>query len=143
MTGELTLGALSRISLAHGKKIATVAAPIGSEIRKWRESVRNAMVELDLIRITIGIGFADTLGDHARIAVGVTCVLAVFALHARAVFEKLTAVCATHDVEELLGNESVTISFLNILLLLTNGAFPPQSEIEICLAFILLDEAEA
>lgn len=60
-----------------------MAAPIGSNIGESLEAMGDAMVDLLLVRVRLGIRLADTFCDNAWVAFGVASVLAVFALHAR------------------------------------------------------------
>lgn len=60
------------------------------------------MVQLLFIRIRLGIGLADALCDNFRIALLVTGVFAVLALHPRRVLEELSTQSTSHNVVELL-----------------------------------------
>ncbi len=66
-----------------------MATPICTHIRELLEAMRNAMVDLLFVWIGFCVGLAYTLRDNAGIAFCVTSVLAILALHARRIFEKV------------------------------------------------------
>lgn len=102
----------------------------------------NAVVDLLLVRIGLGVGLADALRDDARVALGVAGVLAVLALHAGRVREELSAQGAAHDVVELLGDELVAVHLVDLLLALPDGALAVESDIERPTIRRLLREAD-
>ena len=81
------------------------------------------MVELLFIGICFRVGFADAFGHYLGIAAFVTCVFAIFALHASRVLEQLTAKGATNDAVKLLSDEFMAILLGNLFLALSNGSF--------------------
>lgn len=85
------------------------------------------MVDLLFVGICFGIAFADALGHHASIALGVAGVLAVIALHAGRVFEKISAQRTAHDVVELALHKLVAVHFVDFLLALTNSALAAKT----------------
>ncbi len=88
------------------------------------------MVELLFIGIGFGIRFADTFGDNFSVALLVTRVFAVLALHTRRVFKKIPAQGAPHDVVELLKDKFVAVKLMNIFLALPDGSFTIESNIK-------------
>ena len=50
-----------------------MAAPVGTHVGEGLETMRNAVVDLLLVRIRFGIGLANALCDDARVALLVTC----------------------------------------------------------------------
>jgi len=81
------------------------------------------MIDLCFVGIVLCIGFGDALRDHKWIALLMTKVMAIRALHTSRVFEKLSAKCASHNVVELLGDELVTVKLVYFLLALSDGTF--------------------
>lgn len=80
-----------------------MATPICTHIGEFLEAMRNAVVDLLLIRIRFCIRLAYALGDNTGIALCVASILAILALHAcRIIFKKVSAQRATHDVVKLL-----------------------------------------
>ena len=69
----------------------------------------NSMIDLLLIGIRFSIRLANTFGHDLWIALLMASILAIFALHAGGVLEKISAQSTTHDVVELLYNEFVAI----------------------------------
>jgi len=107
-----------------------VAAPVGSKVREWDETVRDLVVDLLVVGVNhLRVALADTLGDHARITLGVASVLAFLALHAGRVLEELGAESAAHNVVELLLNELVAVHLVNLLLALTDSTLTPETSI--------------
>lgn len=51
----------------------------------------DAVIDLFLVRISLGITLADTLGNNAGVALGVASVLAILALHTSGVLEEIAA----------------------------------------------------
>ena len=68
-----------------------MTAPVCRVIDESREPVRDAMVDLLLLGISLCVRFTDTLGDDARVAFVVAGVLAVLALHTRAALQEFGA----------------------------------------------------
>ena len=68
-----------------------MTAPVGRVVAESREPVRDAMVDLLLLGISLCVRFTDTLGDDARVAFVVAGVLAVLALHTRATLQEFGA----------------------------------------------------
>lgn len=54
-----------------------MAAPVCTHVREVLEAMGNPVVELRFVRIGLGVGLRDTLGDHFRIALLVAGVVAV------------------------------------------------------------------
>lgn len=65
------------------------------------------------------------------------CVFTIFALHTSRVLQEVAAQSAAHDIVELLEHELVTVEFMNLLFLLTNGAFAIKPEIKRPLVLIM------
>lgn len=107
-----------------------MATPIGGKVGKPFEAMRNAVVDLLFVGVGFVVGLADTLGDNLRVALFVTCVLAVGTLHTRSILEKFSTQRTAHDVVELLGDELVALLLVNLLLLLTNGTLTVETNIE-------------
>lgn len=107
-----------------------MTTPIGRHIRVGLESVRDAMVDLLLVRVRLGIALADAFRDHTRIALGMASVLAVLTLHTGRIFEEVSAKGTTHDVVELVLHELVAVHLMNLLLSLTNGTLSAEAEID-------------
>ena len=107
-----------------------MATPIRAYIGERLEAMRYSMVELLLVGVRLSIRLADAFGHHFRIAALVTCVFAIFALHACRILHKLTTKGATHDTVKLLGDEFMAILLSNFLFALSNGAFTIETQIE-------------
>ena len=97
------------------------------------------MIELGFIWICFCIGLCDTLGDNLGVALFVTRVFAVRALHAGSTFEELSAQCAAHDIVELLLNELVSVLFNNIFLALTDSTLAAKTDVKRSSVLGLLD----
>lgn len=139
---KLALGAFPRLALAKREHISTMAAPIRTHIGERIEAMGNAMVDLFLVRVCLCVRLADTLRHNLRVAFLMAGVLAVCTLHARSVFEEVTAEGAAHDVVECLHGELVAILFNDIFLLLTNGTLSVETDVERPSVLDLLDKAE-
>lgn len=111
---------LPRLLATKRQHVATVAAPFGRDVAEGLETMRNAMVQLGLLRVALGVGFADALGDDLGVAFLVAHVLAVGALHA--VLAKLATKGTAHDVVKALKHELVAKQLVNVLLSLADGA---------------------
>jgi hypothetical protein len=107
-----------------------VATPVGGKIGEAFEAMRNTVVDLLFVGVGFVVGLANTLGDNLRVALFVTCVLAVGTLHTRSILEKFSTQRTAHDVVELLGDELVTLLLVDLLLLLTNGTLTVETNIE-------------
>lgn len=142
VTSKLALCASSGLAPTQREHVTTVATPVGTHVVESIEAVRNAVVDLLLVGIGLGVRFADTLGDDLGKAVLVASVLAVRALHAGGVLEEIATVCAAHDVVEGLHGELVAVLLDDILLLLTNGAFTSKTDVEFALRVSLPREAD-
>jgi hypothetical protein len=118
-----------------------VTAPIGRDVVEGLEPVRNAVVDLLFVRIGFRIALADTLGDDASITLGVTGILAVFALHTGRILEEISAKRTAHDVVELVLNKLVAVHLVDLFLALSNSALSSQTKIHLPLS-VFLDEAE-
>jgi hypothetical protein len=103
--------------------------------------VRDAVVDLFFVRIGLGVALADTLCDHAGIALGVASVLAVLALHTCRVLEEIPAKCAAHNVVELVLDKFVAVHLVNLLLALTNGTLSTKAKIDGAAISVGFDEA--
>ena len=86
----------------------------------------DAVVDLFLVRISLGITLADTLGDNAGVALGVASVLAVLALHTSGILEEVGAERTAHDVVELLLDKLVSVHLVDFLLALADGTLATQ-----------------
>ncbi len=87
--------------------------------------MRDAMVDLLLVRIRLGIALANALGDDTRITLCVASVLAVLALHAGRVLEEVAAKGASHNVVELVLDELMAVHLVDLLLALADGTLSP------------------
>lgn len=67
-----------------------MATPVGRDVGKGLESVRNAVVDLLLVWVCFVVGLADTLCNNLWEALLVAGVFAVGALHSCSVFEELS-----------------------------------------------------
>lgn len=100
------------------------------------------MVDLLFVRIRFSVGLAYTFGDHFRIALLVTSVLAIGTLHAGGILQEVTAQRTAHDVVESLDSELVAILLDHIFLLLADCTLSIEADIKRSAIFDLLDEAE-
>ena len=103
--------------------------------------MRNAVIDLRLIGIRLGIGLRDTLRDNLRVALLVARKFAVGTLHTSRVLEEVAAKRASHDVVKLLLDKLVAILFVDFVFLLTNGTFASKTKIIVALFLVLLHEA--
>lgn len=141
MCREATLSTLPTVFLAQRQHVTTVTAPIGTDVRKLLESMRNPMIDLLLIWIGLCVRLADALCNDARITFRMAGVLAVLALHTRRIFEKLATQRTTHDIVELLRHELVSVHLVHNLFALANGTLSVKPEIEWTAVVCLLEEA--
>jgi hypothetical protein len=143
VSSESALCTSSRVLLrANRQHVATVAAPVGGEVREGLEAMGNPVVDLLLVRIRLSVALTDTLRDDAAITLGVASVLAVLALHACRVLEEVPAEGATHDIVELALDELVTEHFVHFLLSLTHGALAVETSVHHARSPIFLDEVK-
>lgn len=91
--------------------------------------MRNAVIDLLLVRIHLRKSLANTLREDLGITLGVASVFAVRTLHARRVFEKLPTERTPHDVVELLFDEFVALFLNDVLFLLAHGTLAVQTKI--------------
>ena len=120
-----------------------MAAPVRREIGEGLEAMGNAVIDLLLVRVGLGVALTNALGDDAGITFGVARVLAVLALHASGILEELPAEGATHDVVELALDELVSVHLVHFLLALSNGASSVKTQIKRPAVLVLLDKVEA
>lgn len=88
------------------------------------------MVDLLLIWVGLIVCFADTFGNNLGVAFAMASVLAIRTLHARGVFEELSAQSAAHDVVELLCDELVALLLVDLFFLLAHGTLTVETNIE-------------
>ncbi len=69
----------------------------------------DAMVQLFLVGIRFRIRFADALCNDFRVALFVTRIFTILALHTRRILEKVSAKSTTHNVIELLQYEFMPV----------------------------------
>ena len=87
----------------------------------------DAVVELCVVRIRLGIGLSDAFGDNFAVALLVASVLAVCALHACGVLEKIATQGTAHDVVKLLLDKFVTILLDHVFFALSNGSLSAKT----------------
>jgi len=107
-----------------------MTTPICAHVRKAFETMWDAVIELRLVGIGLCIGLRDALGNDFSVALLVTSILAIRALHACRVPQKPTAQSTAHDAVELLLNEFVTVLLVDVLFPLTNGALSTKADID-------------
>ncbi len=90
VASELALRAFPGLLFTKWKHVAAMTAPVRAHVGKGIEAMWDAVIDLLFVRIRVCIGFADTFGDNFRIAILVTGVLAILALHASRIFEEIT-----------------------------------------------------
>lgn len=88
------------------------------------------MVDLFLVGVGLVVCLADTLGNNLRVAFTMASILAVCALHTRGVLEEISTQRTAHDVVELLGDELVTLLFVDLFLLLPNSTLSIETNVE-------------
>jgi hypothetical protein len=137
----LTL-ALFSFTPTQWEQVSTMTAPVRSHDGGVLESVRNAVIEFRLVRICLGIGLRDTLGDNLGVALLMARVSAIRALHACGIFEKVSTQSTTHDVVELLLDKLVPILLVDIFLSLANGAFTTKAKVEGLLVLTMLHKGQ-
>lgn len=141
MRCQAALGTLSAILLAKWEDVTTVAAPVCRHVGEGLESVRNAVVNLFLVRVGLGVALADALGDDALVAFGMASVLAVLALHTGRVLQKVTAQRTAHDIVELMLDKFVTVHLVDLFFALTDSALSAKANVDRLLVLVLLDKA--
>lgn len=104
--------------------------------------MRDAMVDLLLVRIGFRVALADAFGDNASVAFGMASVLAILALHPCRVLEELAAKSTAHNVVKLLLHKLVTVHLVDLLLPLADGALSPKTKVNGPAILVLLDEAQ-
>lgn len=68
MACSATFRTLSTLLSTEWQHVATVTAPVGAHVRERLEPVGNPVVDLLLVRIGLGVGLADALGDDLGVA---------------------------------------------------------------------------
>ena len=106
-----------------------MTAPIGTHVGEVCEAMWNTMVQLGLVWICLRVGLRDTLGNDLGVALLVTSVLAIRALHSSSILEKLAAEGAAHNVVKLLLDEFVTILLHHFFFALTDSTFSAKPSI--------------
>jgi hypothetical protein len=86
-----------------------VTTPIGAHIRETLETMWDTVVQLLLVGICFRIRFADALCDNLWVALFMTCVFTILALHAGRILQKVSAESTTHNIIELLQNELMPV----------------------------------
>lgn len=79
-----------------------MTTPIGAHVREVFEAMGNTMIQFLLIGVGLSVRFTDAFRDDLSIALFMTCILAIFALHAGRVLQEISTKSASHDVVELL-----------------------------------------
>lgn len=130
VTGETTFITLFSLLSAKREDITAVTAPVGSHVGEVFKTMRNAVVKLGLVGVRLGVGLGDALGDDFGVALFVTSVVAVGALHSGSILEKFATEGAAHNVVELLLDELVSILLNHILFALTDGALATKTKVK-------------
>jgi hypothetical protein len=107
-----------------------MAAPIGRDISKGLEPMRDAVVDFLFVWIGLIVGLANTLGDHFGITLAMAGVLAVGALHAGGVLQEIAAKRTAHNIVELLGDEFVSLLLMYLFFLLADSSLSVEADIE-------------
>lgn len=107
-----------------------MAAPVGRDVGKSFETMRDTVVDLLLVGIGLVVGLADTLGDDLGITFAMTSIFAIGTLHAGSILQEIAAKSTTHDVVKLLRDELVSLLLVDFFLLLADGTLTVQSDIE-------------
>jgi hypothetical protein len=102
--------------------------------------MRDAMVELRLVWIRLGVGLGNAFSNHLGIALLMASISAIRTLHTGSVLEEIATEGASHDIVELLLHKLVAILLIYILFPLANGSFAAKSKVEGLLVFVVLDE---
>ena len=98
------------------------------------------MIDLLLVGVGLGVGLADTFGDHARVALVVAGIFAVLALHASAALQEITAKSTAHNVVELALHKFVPVHLVNFVLALPDGTLSSKTQVDRPAVLILLEE---
>jgi len=107
-----------------------MTAPIGADVGEVFEAMRNAVIDLLFVWISLVVRFTDTLCDDLRVAFGVADILAILAPHASRVLEQISTQCASHDIVELLLDEFVALLLVHFLFLLTDGTLSVETQVK-------------
>lgn len=86
-----------------------MTTPIGAHIRKPLETMGDTVVQFLLVGICFRIRFADALCDDLWVALFMTCVFTILALHAGRILQEVSAKSTTHDIIKLLQNELMPV----------------------------------
>lgn len=89
-----------------------------------------SVVDLLFIRVCLIVGLANTFGDHFGITLGVTCVLAVLALHTRGILHQVSTECTSHNVVELLFDKLVALLLVDFFLPLFHCTLSVETRIK-------------
>ena len=92
--------------------------------------MRDAVIDFFFIRISLVVGFADTLCDNFRIALAMASVFTVLTLHTSGILEEFSAERTAHNIVELLSNEFVSLFLVDFFFLLANSTLTIQTNIE-------------
>jgi len=130
VTGETTFIALLGLFPTKWQDVTAVTAPVGTHVGKVFEAVRNAVIELGLVWVGFGVGLSDALGNNLGVALLVTRVVAVRALHTGGILKELATERTTHNVVELLLDELVSVLLDDVFFTLANGTFATKTKIE-------------
>jgi uncharacterized transporter YbjL len=79
-----------------------MTTPVCTHIRELLETMRNAVIDLFLVGVGLGVGFADTLRDDLCVTLGMTGIFTVLTLHTCRIFKEVPTECTSHNVVELL-----------------------------------------
>lgn len=107
-----------------------MTTPIGADVGKQLEAMRDSVINLLFIWIRFVICLADTLGDDFRIAFSVAGVLTILALHAGRVLEQVSAESTSHNVVKLLLDKLVALLLVNLFFLLSDSALSIETQIQ-------------
>lgn len=89
-----------------------------------------SMVEFLFVGICLRVRLADALGDNTFVTFFMASVLAILALHAGRIFEKISTKCTPHDIVKLLDDELVAVHLVYFLFALPDSALAIQANIE-------------
>ena len=92
--------------------------------------MRNTVVESLLVRVCLGVRFADALCDDLVEAIFVAQVLAVLTLHAGSILEELATQSAAHDAVELLRDELMAVLFHDLFLPLAHSTLTVEAKVK-------------
>ena len=142
MAGDVTLGALARILTAERQNVTAVAAPVGTEVGDWLETVWDAVVDLDLVAVRLGVALRDALGDHLLSTLLVTRVAAVLTLATSSIEQELATERAAKHLVELARDKLVAVDLRHVLLALPECTLTTETGIIGTLAHVLLDKVD-